>query len=145
LCRDVSCPVGRLFAAGSEIYIGFFDIGYTTELDTRRMHLRYRPKSSTTERFAQDLADQIKEVLERCMAHLVLLDSARAFKDHSAAATVIESYDVSLWILAWGMRQVHLDKINPKKVNHKRESDHQRAPQGWHHSWSDNNKWHAGE
>ena len=79
------------------MYIGFIDIGLYSSQTTRRVHLRCVDPKSMDEEQARGFAYQLKDVLQRCLAHVRVLDVKREGIDRERS-TVQEAYDVSLWV-----------------------------------------------
>ena len=79
------------------MYIGFIDIGLYSSQTTRRVHLRCVDPKSMDEEHARGFADQLKDVLQRCLAHVRVLDVKREGRVRGGP-TVQDAYDVSLWV-----------------------------------------------
>ena len=94
------------------MYVKFFDIGLQKDDVTRRMHLRVAKVDELTEDAAAALADQVRDVVNRCNAHARVLDWKNAGRDHQATC-VEDAYDLSLWAGPYATREAYLQKEKP--------------------------------
>ena len=60
---------------------------------------------------AQRFADQLKDVLESCLAHVRLLDVNREGTDREASTDRRKAYNVSLWVGDREMRKQYREKM----------------------------------
>ena len=101
-----------LVKAGAQLYVNFFDIGLQKDDYTRRMHLRVAKVDELTDDTASALADQVRDVVNRCNAHARVLDWDQTGRDHQATR-VEEAYDLSIWAGPYATREAYFKTEKP--------------------------------
>ena len=87
------------------------------------MHLRLAKVDELTKDAAAALADQVRDVVNRCNAHARVLDWKQAGRDHEATRPE-DAYDLSIWAGPYATREAYLSK--EKTVS---SGQHQRSQQ----------------
>ena len=135
---------------GDVMYIKFFDVGLYQAATTRRMHLRWTPPDrEDAERGGSILCKQVVDVLERCLAHVRVLDPLGAKGGDRTGAAPPDSYYVLLWVADYKVIQQYRQK-EPKKKEQKKREESARQPasssQSGHQSWQQRNyeSWQQG-
>ena len=77
------------------------------------MHLRVPKVDELTEDTAAGLAEQVKDVVSRCNAHVRVLDWDQAGRVHQATR-VEDAYDLSIWAGPYATREAFLNKQKPE-------------------------------
>ena len=122
--------------AHAQVYVNFFDIGLQKDDYTRRMHLRVAKVDELTKDAAAALADQVRDVVNRCNAHARVLDWDQTGRDHKATR-VEEAYDLSIWAGPYATREVYVKKEKPGRSGPQKRAQQPDWSAGSSRDWHD--------
>ena len=127
-----------------QVHVAFVDVGHSTELTTRRVHLRGLGKV-VDQRFRRMFADQVYDAMERAMAHVRMLDCHSEGSTHPLARTAEEAYDVAIWLCDVEKLTAYRTKQADKAQKHKdpqrsQSSGSQPDDTGHAHSWQEDRR-----
>ena len=130
--------VNHMVAESEKLYVGFFDIGLLSDGVSHHLHLRADTNKVEARQTGEALADKLRDVIRRCMAHVRLLDYDHTGADQPASdppSVASQAYSLNVWAGPNSKRQAYTNKP-------KRESQ-QKLQQTVDNDWQYGDGWHS--